>query len=279
MKSAPFEFQRPQSIDEALVMLSDDEDVYAKLIGGGQSLGPMLNLRLVQPDRIVDISLLDGLNIAETHTDTMRIGAGVRHAQIEDGEIADVTNGFLPHVASGIAFRAVRNRGTLGGSLAHADPAADWVATMCLLDATMIVRSPSPMAERTVKADQFFAGAFTTALTDDELLLAVDIPIFSPHARWAYLKSCRKPGEFADALAAVWVDPGQDIYRLVIGALSTEPYVFVGATALQALSTPPGLSQALDDAGVSDPVERQLQSTMVRRALAAVATDPTVSSK
>jgi carbon-monoxide dehydrogenase medium subunit len=173
-------------------------------------------------------------------------------------------------VAANIAYRAVRNRGTLGGSLAHADPAADWVAVMCLLDAPIHLLGPE--GERSIKASAFFTGPFTTALAGGEIITAVDVPRFSAEARWSYRKVCRKPGEFADAIGAVWVDPSRGIARAVMGAMSAMPYVIEGAAALALLQAPESaesaMSALLDDAGVDEPYEREVHAEMLRRALA-----------
>jgi carbon-monoxide dehydrogenase medium subunit len=126
MKPAPFDYARPSSLADAIALLASDE-LSLKLLAGGQSLGPMLNLRLVQPDLLVDITAVPELRRAEADGDGVLIGACVTHADIEDGRVPDPTEGVLPAVARGIAYRAVRNRGTIGGSLAHADPAADWI--------------------------------------------------------------------------------------------------------------------------------------------------------
>ena len=115
----------------------------AKIMAGGQSLGPMLNLRLVQPDLIIDITGLAELKHAERSGDELVIGACVTHGDIEDGRIPDVTRDAMRRVAGGIAYRAVRNRGTIGGSLSHADPAADWVSALPALGARIRLRSPS----------------------------------------------------------------------------------------------------------------------------------------
>src|SRR5882757_246857 len=136
MKPAPFGYERPRDLPAALAVLGEAEGA-AKIIAGGQSLGPMLNLRLVEPDLIVDISGLAELKQAERRGDELVLGACVTHADIEDGRIPDVTRG----VAGNIAYRAVRNRGTVGGSLSHADPAADWVSALSALGATLTLRS------------------------------------------------------------------------------------------------------------------------------------------
>ncbi len=268
MKSAAFNYVRAASVEQAIGALSSAGDAYSKLLGGGQSLGPMLNLRLVQPEHLIDLSKLPALRQWSVQDETLRIGAGVRHAEVEDGKLEDVTRGLLPHVAGGIAYRAVRNRGTIGGSLAHADPAADWVATMRLLDAGLRLQGPD--GERVLAAREFFLGAFTTAMHEHEVLVGIDVPVFSGSARWAYQKLCRKPGEFAEALAAIWVDPPKGVYRMVVGALSGVPLLIEGESALEALRSDAGRLAALDKAGVSDPVQRQQQATIMRRALTAL---------
>src|SRR5579862_2850801 len=137
MKPAPFAYQRPANLGEATAALSgDDPDV--KAIAGGQSLGPMMNLRLARPSRLVDISRLPELRAVSDGRDAAAIGAAVTHAEIEDGDAPDPLHGFLRHVAGGIAYRAVRNRGTIGGSLAHADPSADWLSALMAADARVV---------------------------------------------------------------------------------------------------------------------------------------------
>ncbi len=264
MKSAAFAYAQPHSAAEALRLLAGS-DGGTKVCGGSQSLGPMLNLRLAQVDTLVDVSRLDALCAFELRGDVLHIGAAVTHALIEDGALPDVTRGLLPSVAANIAYRAVRNRGTLGGSLAHADPKADWVSTMCLLDATLLL--VGPRGERRLPASAFFLGPFTTALTAEELLVAVEVPCFSPQARWAYRKNCRKPGEFASAIAAVWIDPARDVARVLVGALDGMPQLRIGAAALAALHHPGGIDEWLGELGLADAYEHEVQAAMLRRAL------------
>src|ERR1700674_1329194 len=121
MKPVAFSYERPASIDAALELLSETA-VFCKILAGGQSLGPMLNLRLAQPDLLIDVTSISELVDVADGRDHLDIGACVTHADIEDGRLPDASNGLLPHVAGTIAYRAVRNRGTIGGSLAHADP-------------------------------------------------------------------------------------------------------------------------------------------------------------
>ena len=271
MKPAAFDYQRADSTAQALALLQAGDGA-AKACSGSQSLGPMLNLRLAQPAQLVDVSRLQVLLGFELRPDVLRIGAAVTHARIEDGELPDVTRGMLPAVASNIAYRAVRNRGTLGGSLAHADPAADWVATLRLLNAS--IRMQGPQGERALPASEFLLGPFTTALDPDELVVAVDVPRFSAGARWAYRKMCRKPGEFAEAIGAIWIDPERGVARALVGALGGMPYVVDGAEAVAALEQPAAMDQALGDAGLEDPDERALYAAILRRALADITLSP-----
>ncbi|MEO7403974.1 MAG: FAD binding domain-containing protein, partial [Burkholderiales bacterium] len=164
------------------------------------------------------------------------IGALTSHAAIEDGRAfgsnGDPTNGLLRKVARGIAYRAVRNRGTIGGSLAHADPAADWVSAMALLDAGIVIRGAA--GERIVPASQFVLGVMTTALAADEVIAGVRVPKLSTRARWSYWKFCRKTGEFAEAIAGFVVDPARDWHRAVMGATEGAPIVVADARHLDA---------------------------------------------
>ena len=161
MKPAPFDYARPASVSDA-VGLGARDDRTVKYMAGGQSLGPMLNLRLVQADLIVDLTGIAALSEARETRDGLTLGACVTHADIEDGRVPDVTNGALREIASGIAYRAVRNRGTIGGSLCHADPAADWISTLAMLGASTIVVESG--GRRTVPLDGFMTGAFETVL-------------------------------------------------------------------------------------------------------------------
>jgi CO/xanthine dehydrogenase FAD-binding subunit len=195
----------------------------------------MLNLRLAQPDSLVDLSGIASLVRASDLGSAVFIGAGVTHAAIEDGKVPDPTHGLLRRVASRIAYRAVRNRGTIGGSLAHADPAADWVNTMLLVDATYLIDGPA--SSREVASGDFMQAAFTTALGESDVLIGVRIAKYSPTARFGYFKFCRKVGEFAEAIGAVAIDPARGVRRAIIGALAIP--------AERILETPDGATVAM----------------------------------
>ncbi|WP_316182674.1 FAD binding domain-containing protein [Bradyrhizobium sp. SZCCHNRI1009] len=275
MKAASFNYARPQSVSDAVGLLAKAEDG-TRIMAGGQSLGPMLNLRLVQPPLIIDIAGLAELRSVERDGDALVIGACVTHADIEDGRLPDVTHGILPRIARGIAYRAVRNRGTIGGSLGHADPAADWVTTLTALGAS--VQLTGAPGRRDLAVTEFIQGVLQTALRPGELVTAIRLPSLSPTARFGYAKACRKPGEFAHAMAAVLIEPDTARSRIVIGAIDTTPIIiddsslFGGATS----HLTPQFDRALADrrliqAGVADPAARHIHVSVLARAIAEAA--------
>ena len=151
------------------------------------------------------------------------IGATVTHAAVEDGRVTDPTGGFLARVARGIAYRAVRNRGTIGGSLAHADPAADWLSCLSALGAEVVIAGAA--GTRGVTLAGFVRGAMETELAGDELLAAVRIPKFSRAARFGFHKICRKTGEFADAIGVAVHDPERQLTRIAASSVVGPPVV------------------------------------------------------
>ena len=217
MKSAKFDHQRTASLEDALAALGS-ADGEARIMGGGQSLGPMMNLRLAQPDLLIDISRVSGLDGIEAG-DTVRIGARVTHARIEDGEVPGITGAYMRTVASGISYRSVRNRGTIGGSVAHADPSADWPSALLALGGEVIVSGQD--GERRMPLDGFQIGPFATGLGYDEILTGFDLPALGDGAKWGYYKVNRKPGEFADAIGAVVKGTES---RAVCGATESAPF-------------------------------------------------------
>jgi carbon-monoxide dehydrogenase medium subunit len=216
VKAAAFDYLRPRDVREALSALRGAD---AKPIAGGQSLGPMLNLRLARPKLLVDVSKLAELKTISDEGDAWRIGAAVTHAELEDRPLAGCEP--LAKVARIVAYRAVRNRGTVGGSLAHADPAADWPLVFAALDAT--VRVVGASGRRDIKADALMTAAFTTQLADDEIVESIRVPKLGAGARWGYYKFCRKTGEFPEAAAALLLDPERRAARLFAGALERAP--------------------------------------------------------
>ena len=272
MKPAAFEYERAYTVDEALVLLSQSTD--ARLLAGGQTLGPMLNLRLVQPQLLVDITRIKALVRSEITANTVTLGACVSHAALEDARMPDATHGYLPRVASGIAYRAVRNRGTIGGSLANADPTADWLSCFTALEAQILISGPK--GQRTSSIDEFVTGAMETTLEAGEMIDGVRFPTLGKNARCGYAKISRKPGEFADAIAAIVHDPDNGRCRIVVGTTNGVPrQLAIGPLALSA-STP--LPQRLNSGAVreqlashmpaTDVYDLNIQCAVIERALA-----------
>ena len=270
MKAVNFAYERPRQLADAIGLIADDS-IQAKVLAGGQSLGPMLNMRLVRPDVIIDITALEELKRVEQQKDYLVIGACVTHADIEDGRVADVTNGAMRAVASGIAYRAVRNRGTIGGSLTNADPSADWVSALAALGAEAMVRGAS--ATRIIAVEAYVTGALETALVAGELLEAIRVPAQSPAARWGYYKVSRKTGEYAQAIGAVLLNRSRDVFRAVIGATEGKPLVWSDARALfggtyDLASFDQGAADAmLQSTGMTDPLDRQIHVVALARAV------------
>jgi carbon-monoxide dehydrogenase medium subunit len=261
MKPAPFELTQPDSLAEAAAALAQHGGG-ARLLAGGQSLGPMLNLRLVRPAMLVAIAHLPELGAVAEDADTVTIGAAVTHSAIADGRTPDI-GGILARIAQRIAYRAVRNLGTIGGSLCHADPAADWLCTLTALGASVLTWRE--VGGRAIPLAQFVTGAFRTALAPGEIVQAMRVPRPSAQARWGYYKACRKPGEFAHAMAAVLDDPARGIRRAVIGAVGGPPVVLDGERA-----TPAAAEDPLRAAGLNA-IARRMQAVALKRALAEAA--------
>jgi len=269
VKAPHFEYEKPASLAEALRLLAEGGD-NAKVLAGGQSLGPLLNLRMARPDLLVDIRTLPELRACTEDVDSVTLGAATTHAAIEDSLVPDPTYGLLARVAQGIAYRAVRNRGTLGGSLAHADPAADWVTTMVLLDADLLVAGVD--GERVLPAAALVEGPLTTCLAPGEIIVSVRLPRLSADARWSYYKFNRKPGEFAEAIAAVVHDPARGIVRAVLGAMEGAPHVIPDPAALITGDIDALAADVVSRAGFArDTYEHRVHAVALRRAVAGLA--------
>jgi aerobic carbon-monoxide dehydrogenase medium subunit len=275
VKPARFVMERPGDLADALSMIVGADET-TKIMAGGQSLGPMLNLRLVEPQRVIDVSAVPELRRIDREDGALVIGACVTHADIEDGRVPDVANGMLARVGAGIAYRAVRNRGTIGGSLVHADPAADWVSALSALAAEVEIAART-RSRRLVPLGEFVRGALDVALAADEIVTAVRVPVLPPSARWGYFKHCRKVGEFAEAIGALVIDPEGGCGRAVIGAVEAAPVVIQDARILFGGAIDPSFAARFDAtaadallaaAGMSDPVDRHIHVTVLRRAIA-----------
>ena len=229
MKPPAVDYIRPRSLSEAIDLLARNGGE-ARVLAGGQSLIAMMNLRVALPGLLIDIARLPELAVASDDGDAVTLGACVTHAAVEDGRVPDPSRGLMPRVAASLAYRAIRNRGTIGGSLALSDPAAEWPVVLTALDAEVAVRGPNGW--RSLRCAEFTTGIFETQLASDEIVESVRIPMLSAEARWGYLKLCRKVGEFANALAVAIADRGRNYCRVVLGAANGAPLVLEGTCRL-----------------------------------------------
>lgn len=273
MKPAPFAYHRPRSLAEALALLAE-HGADAKAIAGGQSLGPMMNMRLVQPARLVDLNALEGLDAIHESTDTIEIGALVRHHALAASTLVRANCPLLSEAVQSIGHYAIRARGTLGGSLAHADPAAQLPLVAATLGARIAVAGPR--GERLVAAKDFFVSLMTTALEPDELVVAVRFPKAAPHERHAYVQFSRRRGDFAIVAVAVTLllDPRERVkrLRLGIGGVEDKP-VALNRLAQESegkVVDPAALAQAARDA--VQPTENPRVPAVYRRELVEVLT-------
>jgi carbon-monoxide dehydrogenase medium subunit len=265
-RPAEFTYHRPTSLDEAIGLLAKDGDTQP--LAGGHSLLPMMKLRLAEPQAIVDIGRIPGLDGIEVEGDELRIGALATHASVAASELVREKCRVLATTAEGIGDRQVRNRGTIGGSLAHADPGADYPTVITALGATVVVQGPD--GERDIAADDFFTGVFTTALEQGELVTGVHVPTVE---RAAYVKHRHPASGYAVAGVACVVR--SDEARIVIGGVTGTP-VLIGIApvdeeklAAAAKKVPEALSGAIGDTYASAEYRVHLAQVLAKRAIKA----------
>jgi aerobic carbon-monoxide dehydrogenase medium subunit len=198
MKAAIFDYAVPKTVSEASTLLGSTGAATAA-IAGGQSLVPMLNLRVALPDLLVDIGRLQELKEVAATASNIRIGALTTHAAIEDGKLPEAFGGLMQQVACKISYRAVRNHGTIGGSVALADPASDW--TGCLMALGAQVRISGLKGTRSQPISEFVLGQYSTSLAADEIIVGFDLPRPDAALRWGFFKVVRKSGAFANSIA------------------------------------------------------------------------------
>jgi len=229
MIPAAFEYHAPTSIGEATSLLAKLGDE-AKVMSGGQSLIPLMKLRLASPGHLIDINGIPGLQYIKESDGFLRIGALTRESDLDDSEIVRTRYPLLFDTCQVIADPVVRNLATVGGNLAHGDPANDHPATMLALDALVVAVGPG--GERSIPVASFFTGPFTTALRADEILTEIRVPSPPPRSGGAYVKLERKVGDFATAAVAVQLSLGADgtCDRVGIGLTN------VGSTPIKATS-------------------------------------------
>ena len=260
MKPAPFIYHRAASIDDAIAHLQGD-DAIVRALAGGQSLVPMLNLRLAPVDKLVDLGRIAALRQIEERPDCISYGALVTHAAFEDRLVPDASNGLMPFIGSQIAYPAVRTRGPIGGAVALADPAADWLTTIIALEAEVALVGPD--GRRAIAGTDFALGPYMTAIKDAELIEAIVVPRRVASERWGHYKVARKTGEYAESMAIALIDKARGKARLVLGATDGVPLVLVkSARDIVAGNTGAGLAavirQELADSGRDFPPEKLL---------------------
>ncbi len=254
MKPAKFEYHKPETLDEALALLTQYGDD-ARIIAGGQSLAPMMNMRLARPDHLIDINGIGGLSQIRLENGSVEIGALARHCEIEHSAQLGQTCPPLPAAARNIGHYALRERGTIGGSLALADPAAEFPLMAMLLDAELVARSGA--GERSVPSREFFVSVFTTALEPEEILTTVRFRRLVQSEGWGFRWFSRRAGDYAlvnaAATLALTEDGRIDRIAMALGG--------VGATPVRLT----GLEQLSDGAKTSDGWVREISSAAAAR--------------
>jgi len=268
---AAFDYQRAGSVDEAIGLLTDNgED--AKLIAGGHSLLPLMKLRLAAPSVLIDIGRIADLSYVQGEGGEVRIGALTRHHDAANSDLLREQVPLLAHVAGQIGDPQVRHRGTVGGSVAHGDPASDLPAVLLALRATLVARGPG--GERTIAADDFFTGFLETALAPDEVLTEIRVPAV-PGTGWAFEKFNRRAQDWAIVgVAAVLTNgsggPGVGLVNMgsqPMRAAGTEEALRSGSGAADAAARAAEGADPPSDLNASPEFRRHLAEVLTRRAL------------
>jgi carbon-monoxide dehydrogenase medium subunit len=280
MIPAQFEYHAAKSLDDALRLLERHGDE-AKVLAGGHSLLPLMKLRLASPRYLIDLGRLRGLSYIRLEGEQIAIGALTSHADVEASDLLRVRCPLLPETAAEIGDVQVRNRGTMGGSLAHADPAADYPAAILALDGEIIATSSA--GKRTIRAKDFFVDLLTTQLRPGEILTEVRVPALGPRSGTAYAKLHQPASGFAvvGAAALVVLGPGGKIKDVALGITGLGAKAFRATTAEKALrGKKPSVKfvaaavrnvaqgvEALSDIHASAEYRREMSSVYARRAL------------
>jgi carbon-monoxide dehydrogenase medium subunit len=269
---APFEFARAESVDHAIELLGRNED--AKIIAGGHSLLPLMKLRLAQPAMLVDIARVEDLGYVREDGDGIAIGALVRHHDVANSELLRSACPIVAYAAGEIGDPQVRHVGTIGGSVAHADPASDMPSVLLALGATMMVRGPGGRS-RTVAASDFFRGLFEADLAEDEVLAEIRVPRTDGRG-WSYLKFHRRAQDWALVGVAAVEDADGRSDAVALTNMGDRPLRASGVE--EALAAGEDIAMASERAaeGTSPPSDafgsaeyrRELAKVLVRRALA-----------
>jgi carbon-monoxide dehydrogenase medium subunit len=269
MIPAAFDYARAESLDHAIQLLSDDED--AKILAGGHSLLPLMRFRLARPSTLVDIGRIGDLSYVREDGDAVAIGALTRHHDLEHSEVLQALCPIVAYTAGQIGDPQVRHVGTIGGSIAHADPASDLPTVLLALDADLVVTGPGG-ATRTVNANGFFTGLFETVLAPNEVLTEIRVPV-TRDAGWSYLKFHRRAIDWAlVGVAAVQANGGA---RVALTNMGETPIRAAGVEEVLAGGGDPSSAAARADEGTAPPSDafgsaeyrRELSKVLTRRAL------------
>jgi carbon-monoxide dehydrogenase medium subunit len=228
MKPAPFAYHAPTTVDEAVALLGEFGPRDGRVLAGGQSLIPTMAFRVARPAHLIDINGIAELAHLTVSDGVLTIGACVRHAAFERDAVPGATGALLRQVVRHIAHHPIRTRGTFCGSIAHADPASEWCCVMAALDGAVLLRSRR--GTRRLRTDQFFHGIMATALDEDELVVAAELPLLPDGTHAGFAEFSRRKGDFAIAMALA-------CYRLEDGAMAA-PRVAIGGAEAQARRVP-----------------------------------------
>jgi aerobic carbon-monoxide dehydrogenase medium subunit len=270
---AAFAYERPGSLDEAIGLLAEHGDD-AKALAGGQSLVPLLKLRLAAPELVVDLGDLaraDGLAGVRDHGEYLAIGALTRHAALASDPVATEHAPLLSYAASHVGDPQVRHHGTLGGSLAHADPAADLPAVLLAYEASVVIRGAH--GERELLVAEFLTGFLETALEPDELVIEIRVPKLDPWVGWSFRKFTRRAIDWATVGVAALRGPGMERVALInmgptpLRATAVEERLLAGAGVPAAAEAATEGTEPTSDAWASAWYRRRLATVLVRRAL------------
>jgi carbon-monoxide dehydrogenase medium subunit len=276
VKPAKFEYHAPATLDAAIGLLAQYQGE-ARLLAGGQSLLPMMNFRLVSPAAIIDLNRIADLAYIRAERGTVRIGAMTRHRTIEFSPIVAAHLPLLAEAIKLVAHLPIRSRGTIGGSIAHADPAAELPMVLQALEGEVVARGPT--GERRIKAIDLFEGLMTTSLASDEMILEVRLPVMAKHAGCAVEEFARRRGDFAIAAVAAVVERAGE--RCIKARLATAGIgeISVRLTAAEAVLERDGLGDnVIEDAAAQaaemvSPLSDQQASAEYRRHLTRVLTE------
>lgn len=268
MIPAAFDYEVAESVDHAVALLGERED--AKLLAGGHSLLPAMKLRLARPAVLVDVGRVDGVSYVREEGDTIAIGALTRHRAVAESELLRKHCPIVSHVAGQVGDPQVRHRGTVGGSLAHGDPASDLPTVILALGGDLVARGPG--GDRSIAATEFFTGVFQTALAPDEVLIEIRVPKLG--AGWSYTKLSRRAQDWATVAVAVVAQNGAgtavaltNMGATPLRASATEEALAGGASGADAAALAAEGTEPSSDHAASADFRRHLARVLTRRAL------------